>query len=125
MESIAQTLLAGINDHSVHPEDKGDSGDLSTALVAASLQSNNSKLHGLVKTYLGKVGTKEAIKLIEVLMEYATSDPSMDRFEYDIEDQISNNTKVGMCACMFCLKLRIESSPVYSVYSWIVLHMAP
>ena len=97
MESIAQTLLAGINDHSVHPEDKGDSGDLSTALVAASLQSNNSKLHGLVKTYLGKVGTKEAIKLIEVLMEYATSDPSMDKFEYDIEDQISNNTKVRVC----------------------------
>ena len=103
MESIAQTLLAGINDHSVHPEDKGDSSDLNTALVAASLQSNNSKLHGLVKTYLGKVGTKEAINLIEVLMEYATSDPSMDKFEYDIEDQISNDTKVRMHAYMYVL----------------------
>ena len=92
-------LLAAMRDHSQHPEAEADSAPLSTALVVAALQSNNPKLHSMVVIYLENVGTEHAMDLISVLLKSAESDPSLDRFEYDIDGVAGNSSEVS-CPCV-------------------------
>ena len=94
MESITQTLLISIKDHFLHPEDKGDSSDLVAAIVRAALLSDNGKLHALVMTFLEEVGTDQAHELIAFMMENADSNPDLDKFEYDVDNEIFNDTEV-------------------------------
>ena len=83
METIAQTLIAGLRDHAQHANAEGDPTHLNLALVRAALKSENANLHNLVFQYLKEVGTEDADKLMSVLMEEAVSDPIYNYDNYN------------------------------------------
>jgi hypothetical protein len=83
VETIAQTLISGLRDHTQHADAEGDPTHLNLALVRAALKSENANLHNLVFQYLKEVGTEDADKLMSVLMEEAVSDPIYDYDNYN------------------------------------------